>query len=112
MCRQCHSGLSDETVIAQLKEALENPQYEKWNTTSLSHMIIAIEGTNGAEAHDLGLQLAEGFLEWFLGSTNGAWEMVQTYIPKSGFEQFPHSTEIRMMIDDAKDVYEKNHSED
>jgi hypothetical protein len=74
-------------------------------------MIIAIEGANEPEAHDLGLQLAEGFLDWFLGSTNRAWEMIQTYVPGSGFEAFPHSTEIRMMIDNANEVYANSQEE-
>lgn len=112
MCRQCHSQLSDETILTQLTEALKNPEYEKWNTTSLSHICIAIEGANGKEAHDLGVQLAEGFYTWFLGSTNGVWESLYRYQPATGLEPFPHSSEIRKMIDDAKALYEKDYPSD
>lgn len=111
MCRKCHGALSDELVIAQLEESLPNPQYERWNTTSLSHMIIAIEGTNGPKAHDLALELANGFYNWYLGPSNGAWEYVSSYTPKHSLEPFPSSTEIREMIDDAQAEYEDHTTE-
>jgi hypothetical protein len=44
MCGQCHEGLSDKTVIQQLKDTLENPQFEKWNLTSFNHILITIRG--------------------------------------------------------------------
>lgn len=106
MCRQCHSTFTDEQILAQLRESIDDPKYELWNTTSLSHMLICIEGHNGAEAHELGLKLANGFCDWYLGMTNGAWEYVTTYMPSNGIESFPHSTEIRAMIDAAVDTYE------
>jgi hypothetical protein len=102
MCRQCHSGLSDETVKAQLQESLDNPQFEKWNTTSLSHILIAAEGVNGPEVRVIALELAEKFYQWFLGPTNGTWEYAFTYVPENGLEAFPHSSEIRKMIDEAR----------
>ena len=102
MCRQCHAGLSDETVKTQLQESLDNPQFEKWNTTSLSHILIAAEGENGPEARAIALELAEKFYNWFLGPSNGAWQYVLTYTPNSGLEPFPHSSEIRKMIDEAR----------
>jgi hypothetical protein len=107
MCRQCHAGLSDETVKTQLQESLDNPEFEKWSTTSLSHVLIAAEGTNGPEARVLALELAENFYAWFLGQTNGAWQVLSSYTPNSGLEPFPHSSEIRRMIDDARARGEK-----
>ena len=105
MCNQCHDKLSDECVLSDLTETLKNPQFEKWNTTSLGHVLIAIEGQNGSKAHDIALQLAENFYSWFLGPTNGEWKKSYSYNPC--LEAFPHSSKIREMIDSANVKYKK-----
>lgn len=66
MCRKCHSGLSNETVISQFKEELSNPKFEEWNTTSLHHLLIVLEGENGCEARDIALKLSEKFFWWYM----------------------------------------------
>lgn len=108
MCLKCHSGLSDDVIIKQLTEAIQNPNFDAWNTTSLHHVYLAIYGLNGGHAHELGLQLAEQFYQWYLGSTNGYWQWFTGYMPKNGFEEFGHSSKIRQNIDKAKEFYKKN----
>lgn len=64
MCLSCHQGLSDEEVISQLKDSIKDPQYELWNETSISHMMISGMGTNGMEAQKLAIQLLDGYVNW------------------------------------------------
>ena len=44
MCIQCHNGLSDEMIEKQFSESINNPQYNEWNRTSYSHLVIAMSG--------------------------------------------------------------------
>jgi hypothetical protein len=69
MCWLCHSKLTNEEVISQLKESLANPQYEVWNSTSIAHIIYSMYGANGKEAASLALQLFQGAMEFFAPGT-------------------------------------------
>ena len=106
MCFSCHQGLSDDNILNQLKNALSDPQFHQWNTTSFNHIKLAIMGLNGEECHDLAVQLAEQFYVWFLGPTNGLWQHFYSYNPC--LESFPHSDVIREDINDAINFYEAN----
>lgn len=64
MCLKCHQGLSDEYVLQSSLDSLSNPQFEKWNTTSLSHLFIEISGVNGEECSQLGLQLLDNYIQY------------------------------------------------
>lgn len=64
MCLKCHGGLSDETVIEQLSESLTNPQYEKWNETSISHLCIAYMGMNGQKGVEVAEKLLANYVDW------------------------------------------------
>lgn len=101
MCGQCHQALSDETVIQQWKEALENPEFEKWNLTSFNHVLITIRGANGEEGHKLGVQLGEKFYNWFVGYW-GLWEYFGAY------QSFPSIQQVREQLDTACDYYKQN----
>ena len=61
MCIQCHQHISDEEMVRQLKG---DPQFDKWNTTSISHMIIAGLGVNGEEAITLSINMLTKFLDY------------------------------------------------
>jgi hypothetical protein len=54
-------GLTDEQIVAQLRK---EPKFEKWNTTSVSHVAIAATGHNGEPARKMGLELLSRFIEW------------------------------------------------
>ena len=47
MCLQCNLGLSDEIILKQLNEALGKNEFTKYNSTSISHIIISTSGYNG-----------------------------------------------------------------
>ena len=70
MCWMCHQNMSDEVVRQQLRSSLENPRYEVWNSTSLSHLMISLMGANGYEASELAYKLYEGFISWVRETQN------------------------------------------
>ena len=51
-------------MYSQLKDCLTNPSYEVWNSTSISHMLIAYSGANGSKTQDLAEILIIDFLDW------------------------------------------------
>jgi hypothetical protein len=92
-----------------LQKALDNPEFEAWNTSSFHHVILTIYGLDGEKAHYLGIQLAEKFYTWFMGPFGrGFWQYVTKYHPRNGLVPFPHSTELRKMIDDAVTFYNEH----
>lgn len=70
MCKQCHSQFTDEQIIAQLEISQKDPQYGKWNETSISHMVICASGHNGPKAKEMSIALLRGFIEY--ASVDGA----------------------------------------
>jgi hypothetical protein len=91
MCIHCHPR--DDRIIAMLQSAVASPQFTYWNMTSLHHVLLAVEGYNGEEAHRIALQLIEQFYEW----------AVQQPTLRFGF---PDTGRIRNHIDSAKERYQ------
>ncbi len=56
--------MSDETVKKQLTESLKNPQFEVWNSTSISHLNIIKSGHNGEENKQMAIKLLNQYREW------------------------------------------------
>jgi hypothetical protein len=79
MCFQCHMRLSNEVVTNQLSETVQNPRYYKWNTSMVSHLVIAATGHNGEPARELAQKLLKGFIEWRRTKPDD-------YMPESGME--------------------------
>lgn len=69
MCKQCHSYLSDADVLLQLNSSLDsknrNDEFEQWNTTSVSHVLIALSGHNGPVCKEVAAKLLQRFLDWY-----------------------------------------------
>lgn len=59
----CYSNMSDETIIKQLKEALENKEYYKWNMTSINNLAMIIEN-NSEECKKLAMILLKEYIEY------------------------------------------------
>jgi len=69
MCIRCHSNLNDENVKKSLLNIVEgNAQFEVWNSTSVSHIIIAGTGYNGCEIRKLGIKSLELYNEWLINN--------------------------------------------
>jgi len=62
MCFQCHVKISDEQIINSLTE--DEMEFDKWNTTSISHTIIAGSGYNGKKAKKLAINILNDYLVW------------------------------------------------
>tara|TARA_Y100000996_G_C22105622_1_gene471714 strand:+ start:134 stop:472 length:339 start_codon:yes stop_codon:yes gene_type:complete len=72
MCLKCHLGLSDELVSSQLQEQLDKdiPDFTKYNSTSISHFIIASSGFNGIDVRNKSITLLEQYNTWLHSNPN------------------------------------------
>lgn len=66
MCLQCHLGLSDETILNQLQDAINKgtSDFNEYNSTSISHIIIATSGYNGLALRNTAIKLLKMYLDW------------------------------------------------
>lgn len=90
MCRQCHNSLSDSQVLSQMKEAETDPHFEEWNTSSVSHVLIAASGHNGTEAADIANKILDDF-EIYLKTKP------YKYLPKNGVESMVSVNELKKL---------------
>ena len=79
MCWSCHQRISDEVVIQQLKDSLENPTYEVWNKTSISHLFISLTGCNGYEASEITYKIFQGYINWIIENNYSSKEVIQDF---------------------------------
>ena len=72
MCLKCHLGLSDETVSSSLQEQLDKDtdDYPKYNSTSISHFIIAASGYNGLDVRNKAIILLQKYNDWLTLNPN------------------------------------------
>ena len=72
MCIQCHSGLSNEHVLADINKAINRPasDFSKYNSTSIRHIIYACIGINGAECQKRAKILLGLFRDWYMGTSH------------------------------------------
>ena len=64
MCLKCHLQLDDNTILEQLTRALEQKNYELFNGTSVSHIILAGYGINGFKTKEIAINLLIDFNKW------------------------------------------------
>lgn len=83
MCMQCHSFLSDTQVLAELNQSLnsEKEEFDQWNTTSVSHVLIAMSGHNGPVCKKVAIKLLQRFLNWYKKNKK------DNYYPRCGIEK-------------------------
>ena len=90
--------MGNEEVIKQLKEILDDKfHFEKWNTTSVSHIIIALTGHNGSEGKKLSIKIFENFLSWYEMNKQ------DKYIPFYGTECMYSKQCCRILLNIVKD---------
>jgi len=92
---------SDERdlYIRKLEDHLLNPHFEKWNGTSLDHVLYDVRGMNGHKCHELATQQLSEFLEWYKDKT-----ITQGLFP------FPTHARVESLLTDAVAFY-KLHGE-
>ena len=80
MCLQCHQSSDDNHCDSpEMADLLKNPGFEKWNSTSVSHVFIYYSGVNGIKAQELAGQIIENLIKYLRENdkTN-----VETMIPE------------------------------
>ena len=97
MCFKCHSGLSDEEVLKQLREqnSTDNINFIRWNTTSIGHLILAGVGLNGPEARTEAINLLEKFIIWRRTQPD-------SYVPETGLVEMGSADNIQKILDYIK----------
>lgn len=83
MCLQCHNAMSDGEVRDSVEAELREPHFDQWNTTSLSHILIAACGRNGETVSKLAIELLDTFSKWYNITRNDG------YLPSTGVEPMP-----------------------
>jgi hypothetical protein len=61
----CGDNLTSDELIRYLHKTLDQPEFVKWNTTSLEYVISWSIGYRGKVIRDLSLQLYDQFLSWY-----------------------------------------------
>jgi len=89
MCRNCHDNLSDEEILKQLNELIKNPQFDEWNTTSVSHLLIEIE-RNKDETKDICNKILDEFENYLKTKP-------YKYLPKNGVEPMVSINELKKL---------------
>lgn len=72
---------SPRQVAATLQRALQKPSFERWNTTSVEHLVVDLSGANGMEASELARKLLESYVEWYKNNRE------DMYLPTMGLER-------------------------
>ena len=104
MCLKCHSQIPTAEIVRQLHSTLALPMYEKWNSTSINHCIIAAYGFNGTEASEVALTILKNFYA-YLQVNHSVYNAV---FERNGFHECPTPGEIKILIDHIISVNEKN----
>lgn len=65
MCYNCHGNQMD--TLRTYNEILQTQKFcfEKWNTTSINHLIISMSNHDGNECKRVAIELYKKFLEWY-----------------------------------------------
>ena len=83
MCKLCYDAMDKSTLLVQLKDALQKKDFEKWNSTSVSFMLLALtDETNCKETHNVAKDLLFAFHEWSSPKiwNNNRDEIIENYI--------------------------------
>jgi hypothetical protein len=64
MCYLCTKNLSTEKVLLELTGALKNPEFDKYNTTSVQFLLYSYVGMHGEEAKTLSIQVMTNMVQW------------------------------------------------
>lgn len=105
MCNQCHQHLRKDEILRQLKEGLENPQYEQWNKTSVNHIFISLSNYDGQECKNLAKQNLEGFLKWYETNKDDC------YMPSQGIQNMYSKQTIKNVLTFSKENNNLEHEE-
>lgn len=49
MCNKCYESMDKNKLLLQLQDALNNPEFEKWNSTSVHFVVLTMTDENNCE---------------------------------------------------------------
>lgn len=49
MCNKCYESIDKKTLLLQFQDAYINPEFEKWNTTSVHFVVLAMTDEKNCE---------------------------------------------------------------
>jgi len=80
---QCHGFLSDAQVLIELNQVVKckEKEFEHWNTTSVSHILIAASGHNGVVCKKVATKVLQRFYDWYEKNKS------DNYLPRCGLER-------------------------
>lgn len=97
MCLQCHGKDKkyDSEANSNLVDCLSNPQFETWNSCSVSHLFIYYSGANGWQSQEAAEKVIKKLIKYLHENqkTN-----IETYIP----EPFRETDNIVKMYENMK----------
>ena len=64
MCIYCYSGLDNEYIYNDFKNALNNKSYDLFNKTSICHILYGALNYNGESVKKIAIQLLEEYDIW------------------------------------------------
>lgn len=102
MCLLCHSSISDDEMLRSLKETPYPEMFNRWNTTSVSHISLAAAGMNGVEVRNEALLVLDRFLEWYRENKQDG------YMPDTGLESMYPVSEITRFIECLKELTDEH----
>lgn len=111
MCKECHEKMSPEEILRQIKDTLNVvsnnvAEFENWNTTSVSHLVITMSGQDGIEAKEIAVKLFEKFLNWY------EWRKWDEYFPKKGLENMYPKKCLRKLLEIVRNSSYEIHPKD
>jgi hypothetical protein len=105
----CGDNLSDDQILKQLNDILVNPQFEKWNTTSLEYVIGWATGFRGKTIRDLSLHIYDLFIDWYQ-EYQATHYIVPVYDFISNIDEMVHIRELLLQIDQSQFTDDPKHN--
>lgn len=68
MCWSCHQNLSNENITSQLENTINDPRFDKWNSCSISHLLIIGTGYNGESNQEKANKLLQRYKNYLLNN--------------------------------------------
>lgn len=106
MYLQCNSKLTREQINQMFLELLVNPQFEQWNTKTISIILVFAFGYSGCEVRKYAIKLLEEFHQWYANS------QCDQYVPNRSNEKMYSKNIIKSMVNYVKNSNENEINQD
>ena len=101
MCFECH-GDTEANNLNRLKN-IKKEDYAKFNSTSISHILIHLSGADGENVHDIAAHVISDYLKWYIGWSYGLWQFFKN--PHDSMFSMPYTFELEKWIIETEQFY-------